>query len=127
MDTRTYDKRIANITRRRKNLSVPLRKAGLYLEQETEKQFAQERDFNGLPWKDLKPATWKQKKGATILTETGAMRRSFYYRETNKTLEFGLSDPKAKFHQDERPIIGLNKKRVDAIAKMLKSYIAKGV
>ena len=70
--------RIANLVKRKSRLEPVLRKAGQYLERETELQFATEKDFNGMPWKPLSEAYKKTKQGPSILTETGAMRNSFF-------------------------------------------------
>jgi len=50
---------------------------GDYFTKKIETQFKKEIDPFGAKWKDLSPATWKQKQTPKILTETYLMRSSF--------------------------------------------------
>jgi len=115
------------------NLQPPLRGFGYYLEQETEKQFNTETDPQGRPWAELKPSTLQQKRAKgypdDILTATGEMRSTVYSVASKRSLEFGIRDPKARWHQygtskmPQRQIIGITPKRVSQGSKLIKVWI----
>ena len=52
----------------------------------TEDCFREQKDPWGNRWKNLKPATWKQKRNNKILTETTALRRGIHYEVDLKSI-----------------------------------------
>ena len=117
------------ITDRLRDLRAPLTAAGNLIEAKVERQFATETDPDGDPWEALHPATLKQKTGGSILVKTGALRDSFTYIVSGKTLEVGSSSPVFEVHDKgilpmpERRILGLNAEDKNEIAGLVKGYV----
>lgn len=117
------------ITDRLRDLRAPLTAAGNLLEEKVERQFATETDPDGDPWEPLHPKTALYKTGGSILVKTGALRDSFTYLVTGKTLEVSSDSPVFEVHNKgvlpmpERRILGLNAEDKNKIAGLVRGYV----
>lgn len=117
-----------------KDLSPPLKQFGNYYEKETEQQFKQEVDPDGIPWAALAPSTLAEKRRLgypdTILTRTGKMRRSLKIRVSDRAFEVTVDFP-AQFHQrgtskmPQRRILGMSRDRRRKLRDEVRVYVRK--
>lgn len=103
------------------NLEPAFDQFGRYVKSQTEEQFNKEVDPDGDAWQPLSPYTLLRKSTNTILRETGAMAKSFFYRANKQSFEFGLDDFKYKFHHEgtskmpARVVIGISDERKEKL------------
>jgi hypothetical protein len=111
------------------NMEPPFKEYGQYLKKETTKQFSTETDPDGKPWADLKPSTLLRKKTSFKLRETYEMSKSFFVQTSKDSMEWGIKDPKYKFHHEgtsrmaARVVIGDNNDRRKVLNKMIVGYL----
>lgn len=72
---------------------------GEHLYRETQTRFDLQRDPEGNPWADLKPATWRRKRNRRILTETTRLRGSIFYEADDQGAELSTPVKYAAIHQ----------------------------
>jgi phage gpG-like protein len=124
---------LKRIGSRVRNLEPPLTGFCNYFLIETEKQFEQEKDPDGVSWARLAPSTLAQKRRLgypdKILTRTGKMRRSVVAIADAKSVLIGVDSEYAIYHQEgtdrmpQRRILGLNDKRKEKLVKLIRVYI----
>lgn len=111
------------------NLAPAFRNFGEYLEKETDAQFVSETDPDGKAWEPLKPSTLSRKKTSTKLRETLKMYNSIYYVAEDKGFEYGIKDPKYRFHHEgtgrmpARVVIGITNERRGVLNKFVITQI----
>lgn len=117
VDSKNFKNFMKQLKQTTKNLAPAFRDAGEYLKKETTIQYQKEVDPDGKPWAPLKPSTLAKKKTSTKLRETLVMFNSFYYVSSNQGLEYGIKDPKYRFHHEgtsrmpARVVIGITNVR----------------
>ena len=87
------------------------------------------------PWKNLSPATLKQRRGTTaqILVDTSRLRKSIHSIMTGKkTVAIGTDVKYGKYHQfgtkhmSKRPFLGIDRAGETEIKGIIKRYIVEG-
>lgn len=117
------------ITKRLRDLRAPLQAASNLMEAKIAKQFDTETDPDGSPWEPLSPDTLKYKVGGSILVKTGALRDSFVYDLSEKSLSITSKSPVFKIHNQgllgmpQRKILGINAEDKNAIAGLVRGYV----
>lgn len=82
-------------------------KVGEYKLDLVRRGFVEQRSPQGIPWKDLKPATWKSKQTPYIGRETYRLSDSTDYQINldKQAIELINNTPYAEFFQKERPFL----------------------
>ncbi len=112
---------------------------GQYMVMSAKRNFAEERDPAGKPWKPLKPATIKRKGSSRILFDTGALNRSIQVLALDRDrVAVGpayTEQKKGKWHQfgtehiPARPFLGFSEPRndVERLKQIVIKHLRRGV
>jgi phage gpG-like protein len=113
---------------RRGNLQTPIKNARDYQLSATLDRLEREVSPSGVPWVDLKPATWAKKTNPKKLQESKDMMNKIRVRIVGNELEIVSDDEKSSFHQfgtkfiPQRKFLGFSKKDLREIVKIFERY-----
>lgn len=100
------------------------------LEDAKNRQFAYEGSYLDKKWKPLAPSTLRQKRGPSILVETGKLKSSFKPKEKTPTsMAYGSTSDYYKYHQlgtrkmPRRVILNVNDNLRKEIVDVFKNYL----
>jgi phage virion morphogenesis protein len=98
--------RFSVLRRKLTDLRPVMRDIGETYDKGVDERFRTQTDPDGVPWRPLRPATLRRKKGPSILTEKHRLRDSIHYQadQTSVTIGAGGSIPYAAIHQLGGPI-----------------------
>ena len=113
-----------------KNLSKPLREAGLLMERETKLNFARQSSPEGAGWAGLAASTLRRKRSGAILRETSALMGSVAFMGASNTearvgagTEYGLYHQFGTSKMPQREFIGIAGRHEPLIEKIFQEYL----
>jgi phage virion morphogenesis protein len=127
---------LERISRKSGNMAGALNIIGERMLRHTDEHFTKEQDADGRPWKPLKPATLRHKKGAKILTESNHLRDSIRHQVGGNTLRVGTNRPYGAIHQfggragrgrrvniPARPYLGIGERESKEIVQIVTEWM----
>lgn len=128
-DAKNFKSFAKNLKSSVSNLEPAFDEFGRYIQPETQRQFTTETDPDGNKWAELSPVTLLRKQTPYILRETFFMYSMIFYVATKNSFEFGIRDPKYKFHHEgtakmpARVVIGITDKRKQRLNRIIIVYL----
>lgn len=113
---------------RRKDVTIPLRQAAVYIEGSTRQNFVLEKDPNGTPWQPLAASTLARKSSGKILTETGRLVNSISHSVSGNTARVYTNVEYAPYLQfgtkymPARPFMGIGRQDQQNIEQIFGNY-----
>jgi phage gpG-like protein len=134
-----FDRKLMRIGARSVQAAPVLESVGFFLSRVEREQFDSQGSRSGRPWAPLAPSTVARKGHDEILVDSGALRDSFIYGDsnniwevTNEFLRFGSSVEYGGFHQSgtehmpQRKVMDLTEADKVAIVKSIQRWVIEG-